>query len=66
MEQQNIIPTEARAIFQEAEDRARANGNEDSASALQLAKEYFTNPAFRGALEDYLFERTYRPQETTR
>lgn len=50
----------ARAIFQLAEDRARANGNEDSASALQLAKEYFTNPTFRAAMSDYVSERMPR------
>ena len=60
MESENTTTTEARAIFQYAEDRARTNGNEDSASALQLAKEYFTNPTFRRSLEDYLFERTYK------
>jgi len=37
---------------------ARAAANPDAVARLELAREYFTNPAFKQALEDSTWEAT--------
>lgn len=47
---------EARAEFNKARAAAEANGDADRVARVELAREYFTNPKFRKALEDHLWE----------
>lgn len=45
--------TEAREIFNQAIRNAQ---DADQIARIELAREYFTNPAFRHALADHLWE----------
>jgi hypothetical protein len=47
---------EARKVFDQAIEEAHEKGNPDSVARLELAREYFTNPTFREALEDYTYD----------
>jgi len=49
---------ELRAIIDKAVAARQAAGDEDAVARLEIAREYFTNPTFRRALEDYSFALT--------
>ena len=55
---------QVREIFNSAADAAKARGDQDALAKIELAREFFTNPAFAKALADYTFAETYR-RETT-
>jgi len=46
---------EARDIFTKAAQAAADRGDKDAAARAELAREYFTNPEFRAALADHLW-----------
>lgn len=50
---------EAREIFNQAAAVAAAKGDADAVSRIELAREYFTNPAFRVAMQDHSFKTTF-------
>ncbi len=47
---------QAKEIFNQAATEALAKGDADAVANIELCREYFTNPAFRRALEDHLWE----------
>ena len=47
---------EARAIFNQIADEQRKAGNLDAAANTELLREYLTNPDFKKALEDHIWE----------
>jgi hypothetical protein len=53
-----MMNAEIRKGFDKAAEAHRANGNFDQAANLDLAREYFTNPTFRKALEDHVWALT--------
>ena len=46
---------QAREVFTKAADTAHAKGDKDAVAKIELAREYFTNPAFAKALADHLW-----------
>lgn len=54
----DMTATEIRAEFDKVRDAAAAKGDADAVARIELAREYFTNPAFRKALEDHVWETT--------
>lgn len=46
---------QAREVFTKAADAAAAKGDKDACARIEVAREYFTNPAFAQALRDYLW-----------
>lgn len=47
---------EAKAIFDQISEVWRSNGNLDQAARIELARAYFTNPKFKAALEQHVWE----------
>ena len=47
---------EAKATFNQMADTFRAAGDMDRVARIELAREFFTNPDFRKALEDHLWK----------
>lgn len=47
---------QAREVFSQAAAAASAKGDADAVARIELAREYFTNPTFRKALADYVWE----------
>jgi protoheme ferro-lyase len=50
-----MTTTEARAVFNSV---IATESNPDRVAKLELLREYFTNPEFRKALEDHVWELT--------
>jgi hypothetical protein len=48
--------TQAKEVFNAAAQTAIDSGNHDQASRIELAREFFTNAAFRKALENHVWE----------
>ncbi len=46
---------QARTVFDQAAAEALRQGDADRASRLELAREYFTNPEFKKALESFVW-----------
>jgi hypothetical protein len=46
---------EVRATFDKVADEQRKAGNLDDAATTELLREYFTNPAFKTALEEHVW-----------
>jgi hypothetical protein len=58
------IPPDAstiRAMRQWFDKLISETSDADRIAELELAREYFTDPAFRQKLEDYTFQATYKP-----
>lgn len=51
-----MATAEAREIFNRAAAEAIAKGDADAAARIELAREYFTNPEFRSALAEHLWQ----------
>lgn len=51
-----MTTTEARKVFDQIAATHRAKGDRDAAANVELCREYFTNPTFRAALADHLWE----------
>lgn len=47
-----------RQQFDKVRDAAVAKGDLEAAARIELAREYFTNPAFAKALSDYVWQQT--------
>lgn len=47
--------TEAREIFNAAADAAKARNDSDALASIEIAREFFTNPDFRRALSDFVW-----------
>jgi hypothetical protein len=48
---------QARTVFDAEVDKAKAAGDDDRVARVELMREYFTNPPFRRAMEDFVFAR---------
>jgi hypothetical protein len=46
----------ARECFNEMAATFRAKGMRDKAAEVEICREYFTNPKFRKAMEDFMWE----------
>lgn len=51
-----MTTTEAREIFNTAANAAIARGDHNAAADIEIVREYLTNPDFRKALSDYVWE----------
>lgn len=47
-----------RAEFDKVRDAAVAKGDMEAAARIELAREFFSNPAFKAALEQFSWGRT--------
>lgn len=47
---------QAREVFNQAAATATARGDVDAVARIELAREYFTNAAFRASLAGHLWE----------
>ena len=52
---------QAKEIFTQAANAHRAAGNHDQAANAEIMREYFTNPTFRAAMEDMVWDSNSRP-----
>ncbi len=46
---------QAREVFNRAVQAAQASGDHDAVANIEICREYFTNPEFRKALADHLW-----------
>ena len=46
---------QARAVFTQAAASAAAKGDAEAVNRIELAREYFTNPDFRSAMERFVW-----------
>lgn len=57
MTDNSISREQVRAVFNAEVEKAKAVGDEDRVAKVELMREYFTNPAFRKAMEDFVWSR---------
>ena len=51
-----MTTNEARNVFNQMVEEAAKNGNHETVAKIELAREFFTNPDFRKALEQHVWE----------
>lgn len=47
---------QAKEVFNQAAEAHRAAGNHDKAANAEIMREYFTNPTFRAAMANFVWD----------
>jgi hypothetical protein len=47
---------QAKAVFNQIAAQHRASGKHDQAARIEIAREYFTNPKFKAAFEQHVWD----------